>query len=316
LKADARHLLWLGFLLPLLLPDYRLFYVISVVILIPVVVGYNLITGYGGLFVLTSGPMVGLGAVVATVAAYHGLVLPLSLVAGGIVAAAIGFFLGLLTVRLSGIVLALTSIGLGNVITLLTWTFGREPGGAVGGLAFPREAFGGLWPLPAAVPYLVVVAVALLGLAVSWRLVSGQWGRELRAMRTSESAARACGIDVERVKTGVVSAGCFYWGVAGALQAFATGFVAPSDFGLDRTTLHLAMLVIGGLGSFLGPVLGVLTVAAIQTVLHFSVGLQTVLFAALLYLTLLVMRGGLNEGLQRLAAGFLQYRRRSRHALR
>src|SRR5260370_31699811 len=91
LKADLRDILWLGFLLPLLLPDYRLFYAISVVILIPVVVGYNLITGYGGLFVLTSGPMVGLGGVVAAVAADPGLFLPLSLVAGSIFAPSIGF---------------------------------------------------------------------------------------------------------------------------------------------------------------------------------------------------------------------------------
>jgi branched-chain amino acid transport system permease protein len=298
LKAAARNLLWLGFLLPLLLPDYHLFRATTIVLLIPIVIGYNLITGYGGQLVLASAAMVGLGAVVATVVAGRGVIVPLAIIAGGVAAAAIGYLLGLITVRLSGIILALTSIGLANAVSLVTWTIAARAGG-LGGIAFPHGAYVGLSPLPAWIGYLSALAATAVGLVVCWRLVSGQWGRALKAMRVSERGARVCGVNVDLAKIAVVSVGCFYWGIAGALQAFETGFVAPSDFGLDRTLLHLAMLVVGGMGSLFGPLYGVLAVAGIQTVLYFSVGLQTLFFAALLYAVLLLMRGGLNEGLAR-----------------
>jgi ABC-type branched-subunit amino acid transport system permease subunit len=313
LKAAAPRLLWLAFLLPLLLPDYQLFDATAIVLLVPIVVGYNLITGYGGQVVLASAAMVGLGAVIATVVADRGLAVPFAILSGGFAAAAVGFLLGLITVRLSGVILALTSIGLANAIALVTWTIASSTGGA-GGIAFPRTAYPGLVPLPAFIGYLAALFAAATGLIICWRLVSGQWGRILRAMRASERAARTCGVDVDRAKTAVVSLGSFYWGVAGGLQAFATGFVAPSDFGLDRTLLQLAMLVVGGMGALLGPVYGVLAIAGIQTVLYFSVGLQTLIFAGLLYAVLLFMRGGVNEGVVRSGALLGAYWRRIKRA--
>jgi branched-chain amino acid transport system permease protein len=297
--ADPRQFAWLIFFLPLLLPSYYLYEAITVVLFVPAVVGYNLVVGYGGLFVIFSAPMVGVGAYTATLLAVHAVPLPLAILGGGMACGIGGLFLGLLTIRLSGIYLALSSVGVATAINLVMNQWVSVTGGEEG-LAFPHSAFGSFYPLSSSTLYLIVVGATFLGVFASWRMVSGQWGRTLRAMRTTPIAARACGINVERTKTVVVVVACFYWGIAGGLEAMTNGYIGPGDFGLSTATLHLAMLVIGGVGSFAGPVIGAILVGSLQNVLTFSAGFQSLIFALSLYLVVRLMPGGLDDGMRRL----------------
>jgi len=298
---DPRQLLWLLFLVPpLVLPDFDLFRASSVLIFVPVVVGFNLMTGYGGQFVVFSASMVGVGAYATIIALNHGVPLPAAMLTGGAVTAAVGYVLGIVTTRITGIYLALGSVGVATAINVVMNEWRPVTGGG-DGLAFPHDALGDLWPLPPLYVYGLILAVTLVGMIVAWRVVSAQFGRELRALRVNPIAAAACGVNVNSCKAAIVSVGCFYWGIAGSLQALNGGYIAPSDFGLDVATLHLAMVVIGGLGAFEGPVLGALVVGGLKNVLVFSLGFQTLIFAALLYLVILTMPGGLAEGIRRLA---------------
>ncbi len=299
LVRNPWHLGWLVFFIPpLTLADYDLFRVNTVLLFVLVAIGFNLMTGFGGQFVVFSATMVGVGSYTTMILLNHGVSVFIAMPAAGVSTAVIGFLLGLLTTRLTGIYLSLSSVGVATSIGFLLSQW-RSLTGGDDGLAFPHDALGDFWPLPVTVIYLIVLAVMFVGLLGAHRLISGQWGRELRAMRVSPVAAQACGININGAKTAIVSVGCCYWGVAGALQALASGFIAPTDFGLDVATLQLAMVVIGGLGTFIGPVYGAIVVGGLKNILSFSLGFQTLIFAVLLYVVTLTMPGGIAEGVNR-----------------
>ena len=107
-----------------------------------------------------------------------------------------------------------------------------------------------------------VVGVVLL---LAGNLVRSRPGRALRALHASESGARACGIDVGRAKIAVFALSAGLAGLAGSLYAHFIGFISPSSFGLQASVLFVAMVVLGGMGSLGGAVLG----AALLTMLEF-----------------------------------------------
>jgi len=294
------HVLWLALLLPYLLGPVPLFKVTSVVLLILVAIGYNLIIGYAGQFVVVSAAVMGVGAYATAFFMGHwGLAVLPAILLAACLSGGLGALTGLLTVRLSGIYLALMSVGLAEAagIVMERWTAvtGGENGLAVTGISIAGQSP----PSPVAMYTLVLVFTAL-GILVSWLLVSGQWGRLLKAVAHNELAARSAGIDVEATKRTVLVVGFFYFGLAGGLSAIVNGFLAPDDFSLTVAINHLAMVVIGGMGTFIGPILGAIVVGGIPQLLSFSKGYETVLFAAAVFFVVIFVPEGLAAGPRRL----------------
>jgi branched-chain amino acid transport system permease protein len=297
------HAGWLLFLLPFLWSDYNESQASAVLVLVIVAVGYNLIVGYSGQFVAFSASIVGVGAYGMAWLLEKGLPWPLGVIVVMALTGAIGYVVGALTVRFRGVYLALVSVGFAEAvgIVLSNWT---PVTGGENGLAVPNISLGGSSPPSATSVYGLVLAMTLVSLGVMWRLTSSQWARNLKAVSHNEIAAMVSGINVASARRITVGIGSTYWGLAGALSAIVAGYLSPDDYGLSQTITHLAMVVVGGLGTFLGPILGAVVLGALPDILRFSGGLQTLLFAVVLYAVVLLFPGGLHEGFIRLG-GFL-----------
>lgn len=225
------------------------------------VAGLNLLVGYGGQVSLGHGAFFAVGAyTAASLQAKTDLPWPLALPAAAATAFLLGLLFGIPALRLRGLYLALVTLALavaaGPVIKR------AEPlTGGVSGLAVPPP------PVPGWLPvdddqwlYLLCLAVTGLLLLLAANLTRGSLGRSLVAVRDGERAARTAGVDVARVKTLLFATAGAFAGVGGALFAFTLGFVAPESFTLLLSFTFLGAVVVGGLGTVLGALLGSLFV--------------------------------------------------------
>src|ERR1035437_9412792 len=217
----------------------------------------NLVTGTTGLMSLGHAGFYGIGAYTAALLAtkLHWPFL-LTLPAAGAVTAVFGILLALPTMRLIGIDFAVATLGLGEIIhlTLLNWVgFTRGP---MGISAIPGIALKGLFNSSDICHYYAVALVAVVTALVLGRLTHSYYGNALRAVREDDQCAASMGLNVVRLKIQSFAFACFFAGVAGALWAHTTGYISPADFRFSESILILAMMVVGGLGSLPGAVLG------------------------------------------------------------
>lgn len=254
---------WVGFalllallaLLPWVLPGYRLFTLSYMAVFAIVGVGMHLLVADTGQVSLGHAGFLAIGAY-TTVLTMGGpsVPLPLALLAAGLVTAFFGFLLGLPALRLSGPYLAIATLGFGLSVTQI---IGRAaPFGGHMGLVMPPARIGPLALGSDASRYYLVVGVAVLATAAARNLSATRAGRAFRAVRDSEVAAAAAGVHVARHRVLAFTVSAALTGVAGGLLALVTGFISPAVFTFTLSLMFLAMVVIGGLGSIGGAVLG------------------------------------------------------------
>jgi branched-chain amino acid transport system permease protein len=154
----------------------------------------------------------------------------------------------------------MVTIGFGEIVRLLLLNGGELTGGPDGIVSIPELEIGPVaFDTNRTYFYVILLSVAAL-LAVKVRLVDSRVGRAFVAIRESPRAAAACGIDVQRYKVLAFAIGAFYAGVGGALYAHLIRFVSPETFSLEQSVSFLTMVLLGGAGTLLGPVLGTLIV--------------------------------------------------------
>lgn len=230
----------------------------------------NVLVGYAGIFSLAHAVFFGLGAYAGAQMAL--LVTPDVLAASvvaGLLAAACSVCLALPALRVRGEYFVAAALGL-QMLAATVFTQAQSLTGGVGGLVgIPPPSL--LWMDVSSPPAFLAVCVGalVLCLAAIQLLMRGSFGRSLMALRDSESAARAFGKDVAVLKTQAVVVGCFMAGVAGALFAFQEAFVNVESFTLDQSVLVLAMVIIGGVGTLAGPVVGALLLLLLPAALTF-----------------------------------------------
>jgi branched-chain amino acid transport system permease protein len=180
--------------------------------------------------------------------------LPVSAVVCGVV----GFLVGLPALRLGGLYLALTTFALAVAIPQLLkfkafegWT------GGVQGLVIDKpDAPFELDLTPDQWLYLFTLAIGVVMYAIAWNLVRGRIGRAMMAIRDHAMAAEAMGIDIALVKTGTFAVSALFTGLAGSLGAIAVQFVAPDSFGVFVSIFLFVGLVVGGVSSIGGTLIG------------------------------------------------------------
>jgi branched-chain amino acid transport system permease protein len=206
-----------------------------------------------GMLSIGNAAFMGVGAYASALATMKlGWPFPVSLAIGMVAPAVLAFVIGKPTLRLSGIYLAMATLGFGEVvrITLLNWE--SVTGGALGLNAIPQLTQ--WWH----------VAIALVAtIVVLWRLRRSKVGRAFEAIKEDDTAAGLMGIDVAGTKMLAFVLGAAIAGLAGGLDAHLTFFIGPQEFGFDRGVEILTMAILGGIGSLPGPVVG----AAILTLL-------------------------------------------------
>jgi branched-chain amino acid transport system permease protein len=225
-------------------------------------------------------------------------------VAAAIVAGAvIALLVGLPIFQLSGLLLAMATLGLGIIVYYVLVNWSDVTGGPSGLTSIPPLAIGGfrfdsdgrmLW---------LTWACLLVVLGLCGNLVDSRIGRAFRAVHGSEAAAQAVGIDTARLKLGVFSLAGGVTALAGALYAHYLTFINPSPFGFGYSIELVVMVVLGGVASLWGAVLGaaavVVLVEALRTALpllgfgHGAAEYEIVVFGLLLMTFMLVAPGGL-----------------------
>jgi branched-chain amino acid transport system permease protein len=236
-------------------------YVLNLAVLVCVnaalAVTLNFIMGYAGIFSLAHAAFFGVGAYTASYVALHAsaslfLAFPAAMAASAVLSLA----LALPALRVRGEYFVAASLGL-QVIGVTIFSEWKAVTGGIGGVLGipPVDVLGHAVATPGEFLVLAVACLAAICAAVTL-LVRGSFGRNLKAIRDSESAAHALGKNVAAIKTLSVVISASLASVAGALYAFYLSFINVESFTLDTSVLVMAMVIIGGTGTLLGPVVG------------------------------------------------------------
>lgn len=188
----------------------------------------------------------------------HEMPLSVALAVGMLAPAVTAYVIGKPTLRLSGVYLAMATLGFGEVVRVLILNSEPWTGGALGMNGIPQLA---QW-------WHVLTAVGL-SLAFVWRLRSTKTGRAFDAIREDEVAASMMGIDVADYKLLAFVLGAAIAGLAGSLNAHLTFFIGPQEYGFDRGVEILTMAILGGVNIPLGPIVGAAVLTVMPEVLRF-----------------------------------------------
>jgi branched-chain amino acid transport system permease protein len=279
---------------PWLVPRYFVFLASLVLVNALVAIGLNLLSGYTNQLSFGHAGFLAIGAYVAALLTgwLPALPVPVTLLASALATALVGVALGVPCLRLEGLYLTMATLAFGFVVSEAILNLDWLTRGA-DGLRVPVPRLG-TWALGTDVArYYLVAAVAVLLVAAALNLVRTRTGRAFLAIRESEVAAQVGGIHVAAYKTLAFAISAFYTGLAGGLFAFVVGYLSPDAFDVFLSVDFVTMIIVGGLGSVPGSILG----AAVITVLHDSLaGFQNyrpLIFGAILIASMLFMPGGI-----------------------
>ncbi len=264
----------------------------------------NLITGFCGQFSLGHAGFYGIGAYTAALLAVdYGSPFVLNLAAAALLAGASGFLIGLPTLRLGGIYLAMATLGFGEIIYLVLLNWLGLTRGPLGIPAIPGPALLGVDLSTPGRQYYVGLTLAAFTTLVVTRLVNSRFGEAIQAIREDEIAAEAMGVPTTRLKVVTFTVSAAIAGVAGAFFAHYTSFISPSSFTLVESILVLSILVFGGMGSIEGSIAGAVLLTVAPEVFRFLAEYRMVIYGGIL-LGLIIFRpqgllGGIHLGLTR-----------------
>jgi len=249
-------------LLPYLAPRYFLFTASLIAAHVVIAVGLNLLVGYTGQISLGHAGFVSIGAYTAGILAIRlGVPWPMALLGAGVVAAGFGFLVGVPALRLTGPYLTIATLGFGIAVNQVLTNWEGLSGGRAG-LFPPKLAIAGTRLRDAHIYYLMAALAALLVWGAV-NLVRSHIGRAFVAIRDSDIAAEVMGVNLTIYKTLAFAVSAFYAGIGGAMLAYLLGFLEPQLFTLFESIYYFSMIVVGGLGTIPGSILG----AALLTLL-------------------------------------------------
>lgn len=281
-------------LLPFALPnDYTREVAILVCLNAIACIGLNLLIGYAGQISLGHAGFFGLGAYgSAILAARYGWPGPAALVAATAGAALLAFLVGRPILRLRGHYLAMATLGLGIIISIVITTEDRWTGGP-DGMSVPPLAIGGLTLAGEHAWYAVVAALLLATAWLALNLIESPVGRALRALHGSEVAAEVSGVDSVRHKVLAFVLSAAIAAIAGALTAHYAGFITPSKVSFLHSIELVTMVVFGGMASTFGAVVGAAMLTTLPQLLTVFKDFEMVVFGAVMMLTMIFMPKGL-----------------------
>ncbi|MGR3321152.1 MAG: branched-chain amino acid ABC transporter permease [Pseudooceanicola sp.] len=254
--------------LPLVAGTWLLGEMTNLFITLIAVCGLYVTVGMAGQINIAQSAFVGIGAF--TAAKLSGLGAPVWVVipAAALVTGAVSVLFALPAARVKGFYLALTTLAAQVMFPIVILALPMSwLGGLVGLPVSPPQLFGLGLGTPSGL-YFLGLALAALAVWTTYNLPRSRIGRAFRAVHDNDSAAGVMGIPVTRIKIAAFFTGALYAGVAGAILAYLLQFVTVSSFTLFASVWYLGMLIVGGLHSPLGPVLGVLFVTLVQEGLH------------------------------------------------
>ena len=257
--------LFLGlFSLPLLIKTYYLSILNLMALNVIVALGLNILVGNTGQISLGHAGFVAIGAYLSAFCLQLGIPFILTLLIAGIITAIIGGLLGIPSLKLEGPYLAIATLGFGIAVIVIIGRmdfFGGRMGMSVPKINLTWTGFGYDESL-----YYVFLLITVILTIIARNILKSKIGRAFQAIRDSDIAASVSGINLARYKTLSFAISAFYAGIAGCLWALYLQFVTPGTFTFMMSVLFLATIVLGGLGSVAGSIMGgiVMTFLSLQ----------------------------------------------------
>jgi branched-chain amino acid transport system permease protein len=270
--------------------------------------GLQLLIGMAGLLSLGQAAFYGIGAYVSAALTVHfGVPFLIAFVLAG-VAAALSSLLLVPIVKLKGSSLAVATLGFNIIIYLVLLNEDWATGGSFGMMNVPAPRILGYELTTERDMYFLCLLVAAIVYLALDRLANSRFGRALKAMSQDEDAARACGISINLYRSKCFLVAAFTAGIAGSLYAHHARYLSPNDFTFNKSIEILIMVVVGGLGSLPGAVIGAIVVVVMPEYLRSSGELRLILFGALVVVLMGFSRGGIAGLFSTIVNRILDYR--------
>ena len=265
--------------------------------------GLNLLMGFAGQVSLGHAGFLGIGGyAVAIGPAYLGVPAWLAIIGGAVLSGLIAYAVGRPILRLKGHYLAVATLGFGLLIAIVltnesAWTGGPD------GISVPRPALFGLNMRRSEPWYWLAAASFLLSAVIATNLIDSPTGRALRAIHDSELAARVLGIDVGQAKLAVFAISAAYASVAGSYLALFNGHITPDIAGFLNSIELAAMVVLGGMGSVVGSLVGAAVLEVLPQALTILHDYEHIMLGLILMGCMIFLRRGIVPSLQAAWAG-------------
>ncbi len=279
--------------IPFFATSYYLYLAELAMINVIIALGLNLLCGNGGLISLCNGSFMAAGAygttLIASEAGVSGIA---ALPAATLLTSLLGAILGYPARRLSGLYLALVTLGFLELVQVVIEEYSDVTGG-IRGLKVARPAIFGLSLQSETALYLFVASLTALAIFAAWNIQKSRFGRALDSLRQSPFAAESLGIPVARMKLFAFALNAAFAGCAGGLFAITAGFIDPTEFGVLESLKHITFIVVGGLGSVAGSILGAALFTALPEFLRGTKEYSELVYGLILLGTLLFFPRGL-----------------------
>lgn len=323
LFKDWRDVFWYGLLGvalvvgPLFTPVYFLTLGVFVGIYVIAGAGLMLLSGYAGQISLGHAAFVAVGAYSSAVLQQWGVPFPLALIASGVIAAAIGLVVGIPALRLHGIYLAIATLAFAFIIAEVLTRWESVTNGA-SGMMVKTMSFGGWEARTPLDKFYVALAITVLAMLAIKNLLRSPSGLAMMAVRDSETAAQAMGVNLARTKLTAFAVSAAFTGLAGALYGDVIRFISPDQFTIGMSIELLVLIFIGGIGSLHGVVYGAIFVVALPQLIAGikdylpayiaeQPGLQSAVYGFLLLFFILVEPQGIFGIWQKIKFYFTQF---------
>lgn len=264
----------------------------------------NVINGYSGQTCLGQAGFFCIGAYTcAALTKNFGVSFWIVLPLAGILAALVGLLVSLPTLKLSGIYLSIVTLGASEIIRIIAQTWTPVTGGALGIKQIPYPNLFGLELFRPKYYYFIFLIIGVLFLFITSRVLRSRVGRAWMAIREDQVAAKSLGVETSRCKCTNFMYGAFWAGIIGAAYAPFVNYIESSQFTTDTGFNVLAMVVIGGQGTLLGPIIGSAIVTILTETLRFLENWRYVIYAIIIILMMWVRPQGLLGASDSILAG-------------
>lgn len=292
-------LLAIGILAPFMVEsEYVMHTLIMAAIYALLTMGLNIITGFAGQLSLGHAAFFGIGAYTAALLTLRlGVNFFVAMGCSAVLAGLMGMMLGFPALKLRGPYLVICTIGFVQIMheVFLNWiSLTRGPMGIVG-IDYPPVLSIGPWNIDFSIPinyYFLVLSAVIVTFLVILSLLNSKVGRALKAIREDEIAAECAGINLTYYKLIAFSIGAVFAGVAGAFYAHYIGYISPDSFILLESINILVMLVLGGMGTMIGPIVGAAGVTFLLEYLRFLAEFRLIFYGFVLMVVMVVAPGG------------------------
>ena len=278
---------------PPFLKNYGIYLLSTWLVFIIATMGLNLTVGYAGQKSLGHAAFFGIGAYTVAILMKAGISFWLGLPAAALICFAVGVVLGFPALRVQTIYLAFATLGFNTAVWLVMRNEEWLTGGTFGINNIARPSFFRQSLEGNLAYYYLVLAVTIVMGGLLWGLLRGPWGNAFTALRDNPIRAESLGIDTRNYTLLSFAIGAAYAGVAGALFASLVQFLEPAPFAVGSSIMMYLMVVVGGPGYFLGPVLGAAVGVILPEWLRFAQAWYLFVFGSAVVLLMIWLPDGL-----------------------